>query len=203
LIWQEYNSNNVDIKYRIKEERLLSKEWGTLQTIIYETSSPKNPEWKEQKAELYDPGDGATVLLYDKKRRCVLLNEQFRIATVYRDNNSGISIEACAGKLDNCTAYDTILKEIKEETGYVVTEPQFLFRLFMSPGPYAEQIHFFAAPYTPEQKLEQGGGLKEEGEEIHVFEVSLDEAMDMIDRGVIADAKTVILLQYAALNNLV
>src|SRR5690349_8225207 len=96
-----YKSLTVEINYRIKEERLLSKEWGRLQTITYETSSPQRPEWKEQKAELYDPGDGATVLLYDKRRRCVLLNRQFRIATVYRDHPSGITIETCAGKLDD------------------------------------------------------------------------------------------------------
>jgi GDP-mannose pyrophosphatase NudK len=141
-------------------------------------------------------------LLYDKKRRCVILNRQFRIATVYRDNTSGMTLETCAGKIEGMSAYDTILKEIKEETGYVVAEAQFLFKLFMSPGPYAEQIGFYAAAYTPEQKLEHGGGLKEEGEQIEVLEVPFDEALDMITRGDIVDAKTVILLQYAALKEL-
>jgi GDP-mannose pyrophosphatase NudK len=203
ILTGQFKTCKMNINYRIKEERVLSNEWGKLQTIIYDTSSERQEVWKEHKSELYDTGDGVTALLYDKRRRCVLLTRQFRIATAYRDNITGLSIETCAGKVEDCSPYDTILKEIKEETGYILTEAQFLFKLFMSPGPYAEQIHFYAVAYTPEQKLAQGGGLKEEGEEIETFEVPFDDVLEMIERGVISDAKTVILLQYAQVKGLV
>ena len=70
----------------------------------------------------------------------------------------------------------------------------------MSPGSVTEKLHFFVAEYDAAMRVGDGGGLESEGEEIGVLELPFDEAMAMIERGEIADAKTIILLQYAALN---
>lgn len=71
------------------------------------------------------------------------------------------------------------------------------------PGLFTERLELFIAPYTPQDKQGEGGGLKHEGEDIEVMEIPLTEALSMIADGKIQDAKTIILLQYAALNGLV
>jgi hypothetical protein len=59
-----------------------------------------------------------------------------------------------------------------------------------------ERIVFFTCKYSPANKVSDGGGLKEEGEDIEVVETTLEEAAVMIATGEIVDAKTVILIQY-------
>jgi 8-oxo-dGTP pyrophosphatase MutT (NUDIX family) len=61
-------------------------------------------------------------------------------------------------------------------------------------------LFFFIAEYDAASRLGNGGGLEEEGEDIEVIELSFDEAMAMFHRGDIVDAKTIMLLQYAALH---
>jgi hypothetical protein len=69
----------------------------------------------------------------------------------------------------------------------------------MSPGSVTEKLHFFVAEYDPSMRIGAGGGVAEEGEDIDVLELPLGEALAMIDSGEICDAKTVMLLQQAAL----
>ena len=70
----------------------------------------------------------------------------------------------------------------------------------MSPGSVTERVHFFAAPYTDASRTSKGGGLVDDGEDIEVLELPFDEALAMVAAGEIADAKTIMLLQWAALN---
>jgi len=75
-----------------------------------------------------------------------------------------------------------------------------VFDVWMSPGSVTEQLHFYAAPYTPASRTGPGGGLPDDGEDIDVLELPFDQALDQIATGHIADAKTVMLLQWAALH---
>ena len=70
----------------------------------------------------------------------------------------------------------------------------------MSPGSITEKLHFFVAEYDPAMRISSGGGLAEEGEDIEVLELPIDSALAMISDGRIVDAKTIMLLQYAALH---
>lgn len=157
----------------------------------------------ERDGEIYDVGNAASVLLYDAVRGTVHLNRQFRIATVFNGHADGMLTEACAGKIeDGLSPEETARKELREETGYVVGEVTPVMSLFMSPGSFTERLHLFTAPYTPADKKEEGGGKKEEGEAIELMEMPFSEAMELLKRGEIIDAKTVILLQHAALSGL-
>jgi 8-oxo-dGTP pyrophosphatase MutT (NUDIX family) len=75
-----------------------------------------------------------------------------------------------------------------------------VFEAFMSPGSITEKLHFFVAEYQPAMRVGGGGGLADEGEDIEVLELPIDQALAMIGDGRIADVKTIMLLQYAALN---
>jgi hypothetical protein len=85
---------------------------------------------------------------------------------------------------------------MQEELGYRITKVQRLFELYVSPAAVMEKIVFFTCAYSPADKVSEGGGLKEEGEDIDVVETTLEEAAAMIVTGEIVDAKTVVLVQY-------
>lgn len=64
-----------------------------------------------------------------------------------------------------------------------------------------ERFTFFAATYELGSRPAAGGGV--DGEDIEILEMSLDEAPARIDTGEIMDGKTIMLLQYAKLHQLI
>jgi len=112
-------------------------------------------------------------------------------------------IEACAGLLDKDNPEDCIRRETEEETGYKVTDVRKIFEAYMSPGSVTEILYFFVAEYSKNMKVSDGGGAEHEQENIQVMELPFSQALQMIDTGEIKDGKTIMLLQYAKLNNLV
>ena len=154
----------------------------------------------EQVRQVYDRGDGAVILPYDAARGTVLLGRQFRWPAAYRDDPEPFLIEAAAGLLDDAAPEARIRAEAEEELGLRLEAATFRFSAYSSPGSVSEVLHYFTALYDATAKRAEFGGLREEGEEIEVIELALAKALKMIDEGRIRDAKTIILLQYAALN---
>jgi len=152
--------------------------------------------------ETYDRGDGATILLYNRQRGTVILTAQFRIPAFVSDHPDGMLLETPAGLLDADNPEDAIRREAEEETGYRIKDVRKLFAAYMSPGSVTEQIHFFVAEYADADKVGAGGGHANEGEDIDVLEVPMEEALAMIEDGRIVDAKTIMLLYHARLKSL-
>jgi len=188
----------VSDRIRVKDVRLLSDNHYTLKTTTFEWRR-NDGEWQTQHRESYDRGNGATLLPYNLKQRTVVLVRQFRYPA-YVNGYDDLLIEAAAGLLDNASPEVRIRAEAEEETGYRLREVRKVFEAFMSPGSVTEKLHFFVAPYESSMRVGDGGGLAEEGEDIEVLELPIDAALAMISDGRIADAKTIMLLQYAALN---
>lgn len=186
----------------ILNTEILSSNWYTLKKITYEYRK-KDGSHHVQSREAYDRGNGATILLYNSAKKTVLLTRQFRLPTFINGNADGMLIEACAGLLDADNPEDCIRRETEEETGYRISAVRKIFQAYMSPGSVTEVLHFFIAAYEDAMKVSEGGGVAHEHENIDVLELSAEEAMHMLETGEIRDAKTIILLQYAKLNNLV
>lgn len=178
---------------------ILSDNWSILKKLTYEFQR-RDGLWETQIREAYDRGDGATILLYHPSKKTILLTRQFRIPTYLNGNETGLMIEACAGKLDTEDPKDCVIREALEETGYKIENATKVFEAYMSPGSVTEKIFFFMAEYTEEMKVSEGGGLSSEQENIDVLEVSFKDAMEMIKSGEIKDGKTIMLLQHLALN---
>ncbi len=185
---------------RITKSELLSDNWYLLKKITYEITHPSGAT-QTQTREVYDRGNGATILLYNKAARTVVLTRQLRIPTYLNGNDSGMMIETCAGLLDQDNAEDCIRRETEEETGYRISEVRHLFKIYMSPGSVTETIDFFVGEYTSDMKSGTGGGLDHEQENIEVLEYDFASALSMIGNE-IRDAKTILLLQYAQINGL-
>jgi GDP-mannose pyrophosphatase NudK len=186
---------------KILDTTILSKNWYVLKKITYEFRNEEG-SLEKQTREVYDRGNGATILLYNKQQKTVILTRQFRMPTFVNGNASGFLIEACAGLLDKDNPEDCIRRETEEETGYKIEKVQKVFEAYMSPGSVTEILHFFIAEYSNSMKVHEGGGIAAEQENIEVLEISLDQAMAMIKSGEIKDAKTIMLLQYVKLQNI-
>lgn len=190
-----------DSKIKITKTELLSDNWYILNRVTYELEKPDGTT-ETQMREVYDRGNGATILLYNKEMQSVILTRQLRIPTYVNGNQTGMMIEACAGLLDADNPEACIRRETEEETGYKIATAKKVFEVYMSPGSVTEIIYFFIAEYAKEMKVNEGGGLDEEQENIEVLELGFEQAMQMIDSGEIKDAKTIMLLQYAKINNI-
>ncbi|GAC1313094.1 MAG: GDP-mannose pyrophosphatase NudK [Mucilaginibacter sp.] len=185
---------NVDIE-------ILSDNWYVLKKVKYEFLG-NDGKWQHLTREAYDRGNGATILLYSKASKTVILTRQFRMPTYLNGNKDGYLIECCAGLLDKDNAEDCIRKETEEETGYKVSHVKKVFEAYMSPGSVTEILYFFVAEYSKDMKISDGGGADDEHENIEVLELPFNDALEMVKIGEIKDAKTIMLLQYAQINNL-
>lgn len=184
----------MSFKINIIKDKLLSENWFVLRNYTYEITD-RQGEVIRHKREVYDRGNGATILLYNREKNSVVLTRQFRIATYVNGNDSGMLIEACAGLLDDDTPEDCIRKEAIEETGYAVGEVEKLYSCYMSPGGVTELVHFFAAKYHDALRDNAGGGVDDES--IDVLELRFPDALAMVADGRIRDGKTIMLLQHA------
>ncbi|MGR4865556.1 NUDIX domain-containing protein [Caulobacter sp. LARHSG274] len=189
---------SVSDRIRVRDVQLLSDDHYLLKKTTFDWRS-NDGQWRTMSRETYDRGDGAVLLPYNLDRRTVLLTRQFRYAA-YVSGYDDLLVEAAAGLLDDASPEDRIRAEVEEEVGYRLTAVRKVFEAFMSPGAVTETLHFFVAEYDAGMKVSEGGGLIDEGEEIEVLERTIDNALAMIATGEIRDAKTIMLLQYAALN---
>jgi nudix-type nucleoside diphosphatase (YffH/AdpP family) len=188
-------------RIRVRDVHVLSDNYGTLKTTTLQWRRDDGT-WQTQHRETYDRGDAAALLPYNRAQRTVILVRQFRYPAFVAGYDD-LLVEAAAGLLDNASPEQRIRLEAEEETGYRLHDVTFVFEAFMSPGAVTEKIHFFVAEYEPHMRVSEGGGLADEGEEIEVLELGIDEALAMITDGRIVDAKTIMLLQHAALKILV
>lgn len=189
-------------KYKIQKTELLSDNWYILNKVTVDYQK-KDGSWDTQVREVYDRGNGAAILLYNKAKGTVILTRQFRLPSYLNGNKSGLMTEVCAGLLDEDNPEACIIREAEEETGYRLHSVKKIFEAFMSPGAVTEILHYFIAEYDSSMKVSSGGGLEHEHEEIEVIEIPFDQAYVMIESGEIKDAKTILLLQYAKIHNLV
>jgi nudix-type nucleoside diphosphatase (YffH/AdpP family) len=174
----------------------LSDTWGLLQRHEFELQR-RNGEWQHQVRETYDRGDGASVLLCDLSDKSVVLIRQFRYPAFYRGENPFV-IETCAGKLEGDDPEACARKEAVEETGFTIGRILKAYDCFMSPGSVTERLTLFVG-FIDGAAGAAGGGLADEGEDIEILRLPFAEALKMVETGEIADAKTVMLLQYAQL----
>lgn len=158
----------------------------------------------------FERGNSVGVLVYDPDEDVVVLVRQFRYpvyASIETEIIAGDEaeqawlLELVAGIIEpGHRAVEIANKELLEEAGYVIRgDLQPITTIYPSPGGSSERIHLFLGLIKQENQLYAGGGLPSLGEDIRVERLSFQEALSLIDKGEIIDAKTIIALQYLAL----
>ena len=189
-----------DNEIRNHSSEILSDDWAVLTKHTFELKR-RDGVWEKQIRQTYDRGHAAVILPYDPARGTVLLVRQFRLP-VFLQGNKVPLIEACAGLLDDNDPETCIRKEAEEELGYRLGAVKKIYDIYMSPGSVTERLSFFIAEYSPSDRVSDGGGDASEGEDIEVLEMTLAEAMALVESGGIIDAKTVMLVQHLALRGM-
>ena len=185
-------------RVRIRDEHVLSRKRYKL--AEYDIDYRRNDgTWQSQNREVFDRKHAAAVLPIDPVRGTVILVSQFRLPAFLTGHGKPL-VEVIAGALDNDTPDACARREAMEEAGVEVSDLKEVFHCFMSPGAVTERMHLFIGTYTT--RAAKGGGLRDEGEDIEVLEMSIADAMAMVESGGIIDAKTIMLLQYAKLAGL-
>ncbi len=143
-------------------------------------------------------GDAVAALLYDPARRKVIAIEQFRIPTLGKGRGGGWIVEAAAGMIaanpDGSfaeTPLETLMREVREETGYHIAQAKHLCTFFSSPGGNTERTFLFYAEVSEADKQSEGRGLEDEGEDIAVVEFGVDEFFAKLEAGEFEDAKLI------------
>lgn len=191
--------SNKQVKNIIK--KLLSDNYYILKRVTFDYLM-KSGKWVNQMREVYDRGDGAGILLYNKHKGTVILIKQFRMPTYLNDNKDGFLVEVCAGLLDQDNPEACIIRETEEEVGYRLKSVKKVYEGYSSPGVMTEKMHFFVGEYTDDMKVGAGGGLASEHEDIEVLEIPFEKAIGMLENGEIVDTRTIVLLQYAQIHKL-
>jgi len=147
--------------------------------------------------ENMERGDAAAILLYDANTDEVLLLEQFRIGPAVRNENPWL-IEIVAGIIDEGeTAEQAVIRESREESGFVPTRITFLGRYYTTPGACSERIDLFLGLVDKNNQVGEGGGCAEEHEDIRSYWVSRQEALQMLDDGKIGSGAPMLALLLA------
>jgi ADP-ribose pyrophosphatase len=179
---------------RILRQETLSSDYSELKKVTFMQRRRDGGE-QEQTREVYANAGGAAVLLYNRERRTVLLTRQFRIGARLAGHD-GFMIEVPAGNLDDTDPGERVRAELCEETGFRGHGLRKVIEFFPNPSSLTETAHCFLGEYGERDRKGEGGGKEEEGEDIDVLEMDVDEAFRQVKEGGINDAKTVILLQF-------
>lgn len=190
--------SDLSERVRVQSVEVLSDDWYVLKKTTFDFRRGDGT-WQRQSRETYDRGNGATILLYNRSKRTVILTRQFRYPA-FVNGHRNLLIETPAGLLDERSPEEAIRKETCEETGYVIHNVNKVFEAFMSPGSVTEKLYFFVAEYDSAERQQHGGGVVEDGEDIETIELELEDAISRIASGEIRDGKTIMLLQYAKLH---
>jgi len=185
-------------RINVKNREILSHQWAKLEDVEFDYLR-SDGAWQNQRREIYHRGHGAAILLFNLETQSIVLTKQFRFPA-WDVSDDGFLLEVPAGVIESDDPFRTIREETEEETGFLISDPTFLFKAFASPGSVTEQLFYFTAPYENEKRSGGGGGLQEEGEDIEVLEIEFGEAVELMRIGKIVDAKTIILIQYAQIH---
>lgn len=145
----------------------------------------------------FERGDSAAILLLEKDSDSILLTNQFRYPTCKHED--GWLLEIPAGSLEkNEKPEDCIKREVMEELGYKIKTPKLIYTFYTSPGASTERIFLFYSEVSQKDKIEKGGGMQDENEDIQLIKIPIGKIASEISE--LKDAKTILALQWYLLN---
>ncbi len=149
--------------------------------------------------EVFERGHAVAVLPYDPARDELVLIEQFRAGALVAGWNPWL-LEIPAGMIEpGEQPEDVARRETAEEVGLPLGRIEFIAHVLCTPGASSETVAFFCGEVST-GAVPEHGGLADEHEDIRVFTMHADEALALLDGGVLDNASTLLVLQWFALN---
>ncbi|MGA7329217.1 MAG: NUDIX domain-containing protein [Rhodomicrobium sp.] len=152
---------------------------------------------------VFERGDAVAALLYDPERRKVIAVNQFRLPTREKGRGRGWLVEAVAGMVRTSkdgrpeeTPLQCLIREVQEETGYQLTEAKPVSTFFSSPGGSTELIYLYYAEVRTIDQRAEGGGVKDDGEDIEIVEYDIEDFFKRLTAGEFEDPKLIIAGQW-------
>ena len=143
--------------------------------------------------------EAAAVVLENVSNNSIIIVEQFRYAVASKPNQNAWIMEIIAGLVDpGETPIEAAYRETLEESGYQVKQLEHLYTFYSSIGISNETVHIFYGQVTDEDKIEKGGGLEIESEDLKIHEIPISELVKMLKKGEIKDSKTIMGIQWLA-----
>jgi nudix-type nucleoside diphosphatase (YffH/AdpP family) len=144
---------------------------------------------------VFERGDSAAALLFNRDTQKILLINQFRYPTY--EKGQGWLCEVVAGAIDaNEQPEESIKREIREEIGYEANVLTHIATFYVSPGGTSERIILFYSEVGDADRVSAGGGLASEHEDIQLVELTLPDLWRALENGDIVDAKTLVAAQW-------
>jgi len=189
-----FKLNEYQLSHKLFSKQLASK---------HLVPKPCDEYSAELTREVFERGDAVVVILYDTKQDKLLLIEQFRVGAL-RAAETPWMLEFVAGMFSSHeSVIDVAIRETKEEANIDlapdVVKP--VMKYLSSPGGMSECIHLYWAPF--DSSLVTPGsiyGLEKENEDILLHIISRSDALELLKKGDICNAATIIGLQWLAMN---
>jgi nudix-type nucleoside diphosphatase (YffH/AdpP family) len=145
----------------------------------------------EQRRLIFERGDSAAVLLFNRDSRQLVLVKQFKAPTLGKGHENGWITETVAGMIDRYeTSRAAAIRESMEETGYKIGELTEIATFFSSPGGSSERIFLYYAEVGDADRLGKGGG--DADEDIEVQQIPVDELLEELQHKSLEDPKLII-----------
>ncbi len=181
------------MKYSIANERVVFNDHYKMLKAETTYDSFKSDVIKTERLAFHR-GDSVAIVLYESNTDSILLTNQFRYPTT--QHNEGWILEIPAGSLEKDENPSKCMeREVMEELGYQIKKPQLISQFYTSPGGSTEQLSLFYAEVSSEDKINTGGGVESEDEDIQLVKVPVAEIGVYLSEK-IKDAKTIIGLQW-------
>ena len=184
----------------VEDRSVLFKRFFAIEKIRFKHKTFAG-DWTESfERELFERGEAVCVLLFDPKRDCVVLTEQFRIGAL-ADERSPWLLELVAGMVEEGESYeDVAARETEEEAGCQFTKLHPICRYWVSPGGTSERVQLYCGIIDSK---DVGGihGLAEENEDIRLTTLSFADAWSAVETGIINNAATIIALQWLKIHH--
>lgn len=150
------------------------------------------PGGAEVERHLEDHGPAVAVLPYDPARRVAMLVSMSRAPVI--DAGQPSLLEAIAGNIAN-DPEESARREAMEEGGVRLGPLHFIAQIWPMPALSTERLTLYLAPYTAQDRVENGGGAEGEHESISIHEIALSDLRAMRLAGTLRDAKALLLVQ--------
>lgn len=183
-------------KVDIQSKKLVFDDKYKIEEAVFRFQRFDGQMSKPERRLVFERGNSAAAILWNRDTQKVLLSNQFRYPT-YEQGPGWIS-EVVAGVIDGDeTPEETIRREIEEEIGYKVTGTiTHIATFYVSPGASSEKITLFYVEVGNADHTSKGGGLASENEDIKLEEWPLPKLWQALESGEINDAKTLIAVQW-------